>query len=47
MKAMKWIALGLLTIGASLSVVGLVIRMRDRDEMREKLIQYLPGATGK
>lgn len=43
MKALPFVAIGLCTVAAGLSIFGLVWRMRDRDEMREKFIQYLPG----
>jgi hypothetical protein len=43
MNAWHWTALGMMTVGTALTVVGLVIRMRDRDELRVKFQQYLPG----
>jgi hypothetical protein len=43
MNVWHWTALGVTAIGTALTVVGLVIRMRDRDELRTKFTQYLPG----
>lgn len=43
MKALPWIAMGLMTLGASFTVVGYVLRQRDREIVMTKFAQYLPG----
>ena len=43
MKALQWTAIGLMTLGSALTVFGFVVRLRDRDELRTKFQQYLPG----
>ena len=43
MKVFQWAAIGLMTLGTGLAVVGYVIRTRDREELKTKFTQYLPG----
>jgi len=43
MKAVPWIALGLSLLSASLITVSYVIRARDREIVKTKFAQYLPG----
>ena len=42
MNAIKWISVGMMTAGASLAVVSLILRMRDRDELIGRFNQFLP-----